>query len=84
MLKRLISMLLSVMMLLALVGCGVNNGADAEDDASITAKRTLTEEELEALKGEKDLAVLREAICNVSDFTSYLRAANFSRAGNYS
>ena len=84
MLKRLISMLLSVMMLLALVGCGANNGADAEDGTSITAKSTLTEDELEALKDEKDLTVLREAISNVSDFTSYLRTANFSRAGNYS
>ena len=78
MLKRLISMLLAAMVLLSLVGCGSVSTEEGIPEEGITEK------ELEALKGEKDIAVLRKAINSVDDFAAYLRTMNFSKEGDYS
>lgn len=71
--KRLIAMLLAMLMVLSLVGCGSNS-----------ATKKITKAELNALKGEKDIAVLREDINSIDDFAAYLRAMNFSGKGDYS
>lgn len=78
MMKRLLAMLLAVLMVLSLAGCGEQGGDDAEDE------NALTKEELQLLKDEKDISVLREAISSLDDFELYLREMNFPKGGEYS
>ena len=78
MIKRMLAMLLAVLMVLSLVGCGEQGGDSAEDE------NALTEEELQALKDEKDIYVLRETISSLEDFERYLREMNFPKGGEYS
>lgn len=73
MMKRMLAMLLVVLMLLSLVGCG-----------AVSTEEGITEEELEALKGEKDITVLQDSISNVNDFARYLRTMDFSKFQPYS
>ena len=99
MMKRLIALLLAVLMVLSLSACGVpsdektETGELAINESTVTEdaiqeenvpEEGITKEELEALKGEKDITVLREAIKSIDDFVAYLRAMNFSREGDYS
>lgn len=99
MIKRMIAMLLAMLMVLSLVGCATPNSEDTEANDLASNENTVTEdvlqkenvpekgitkEELKALKGEKDIEVLREAINSIDDFAAYLRAMNFSREGDYS
>lgn len=70
-LKRMLAMLLAMVMLLSLVGCGSDSSA-----------KKITKTELNALKEEKNIAVLREVINSVVDFRLYLREMNFPEIGD--
>lgn len=84
MMKRMLAILLAMVMLLSLVGCGAQSDDSAEENESISAKSTLTDEALEALKGEKNIVALTEAISNVNDIELYLRTMGFSKFQPYS
>ena len=94
MMKRLIAMLLAMLMVLSLSACDAPSDEETEtgelaiNESTVTEdaiqeenvpEEGITKEELEALKGEKDITVLREAIKSVDDIVAYLRAMNFSR-----